>query len=67
MPFVLGAQAWQEVGNVKRLLDDVNAHPATQRAEALKAKHAHKAEMDDDAKQAMLPQNVRLASAQGAA
>ena len=67
VPFVLGAEAWQEVANVKRLLDEVNAHPAAQRAEALKAKHAYKAEMDDDAKQAMFPQNVRIASSQGAA
>ena len=52
--------------NVKRLLDEVNARPAAQRAEALKAKHAYKAEMDEGAKQAMFPQNARLAT-EGAA
>ncbi|MBC7394702.1 MULTISPECIES: glutathione S-transferase family protein [unclassified Variovorax] len=66
VPFVLGAEAWQELPNVKRLLDEVNARPAAQRAEALKAKHAYKAEMDEGAKQAMFPQNARLAT-EGAA
>ena len=65
VPFVLGAEAWQELANVKRLLDEINAHPAAQRVEALKAQHAYKADMDDDAKQAMFPQNARLRS-QGA-
>ena len=65
VPFVLGADAWQELKNVKRLLDEVNARPAAQRVEALKAKHAYKTEMDDDARKAMFPQNARLSS-QGA-
>ena len=34
--------------------------PAAQRAEALKARHAFKAEMDDEAKRFMFPQNERL-------
>ncbi|SEA98239.1 glutathione S-transferase family protein, partial [Acidovorax soli] len=50
VPFVLGATAWEQLPNVKRLLDEVNARPAAQRAEALKAKHAFKAEMDDEAR-----------------
>ena len=66
VPFVLGAEAWQQLANVKRLLDEVNARPAAQRVEALKVKHAYKTEMDDDAKKAMFPQNARL-SAPGAA
>ncbi len=59
--FVLGAEAWDELPNVKRLLDEINARPAAQRAEALKAKHSFKTEMDDEAKKAMFPQNARLA------
>ena len=66
VPFILGADAWQQLPHLKRLLDGVNARPAAQRAEALKAKHAYKAEMDDDAKRAMFPQNARL-TAQGSA
>jgi GST-like protein len=62
VPFLLGAEAWQQLANVKRLLDEINARPAAQRVEALKAKHAYKTDMDDDAKKAMFPQNARLAA-----
>ncbi len=61
VPFILGAEAWAKLPNVKRLLDEINARPAAQAAEALKAKHSFKAEMDDDARKAMFPQNARLA------
>jgi GSH-dependent disulfide-bond oxidoreductase len=60
VPFVLGAEAWEKLPHVKRLLDEINARPAAQRAEALKVRHAFKAEMDDDARKAMFPQNARL-------
>jgi GSH-dependent disulfide-bond oxidoreductase len=60
VPFVLGAAAWEQLPNVKRLLDEINARPAAQRAEALKAKHAFKTEMDDEARAVMFPQNARL-------
>jgi GSH-dependent disulfide-bond oxidoreductase len=62
VPFVLGADAWDKLPHVKRLLDEINARPAAQRAEALKAKHGFKAEMDDVARAAMFPQNARLAA-----
>ncbi len=61
VPFILGADAWARLPNVKRLLDEVNARPAAQRAEGLKARYAFKTEMDDDARKAMFPQNARLA------
>jgi GST-like protein len=64
VPFVLGPEAWTQLPHVKRLLDEINARPAAQRAEALKTRHAFKTEMDDDAKKAMFPQNARLASAE---
>jgi GST-like protein len=60
VPFVLGATAWEQLPNVKRLLDEINARPAAQRAEALKTRHAFKAEMDDEARAVMFPQNARL-------
>ena len=53
-------------GNVKRLLDAVNARPAAQRAEALKTQHAFKAVVDDEARRALFPQNNRLPPAPGA-
>jgi GSH-dependent disulfide-bond oxidoreductase len=62
IPFILGADAWAKLPNVKRLLDEINARPAAQRAEALKAKHSFKAEMDDEARKNMFPQNARLAT-----
>ena len=60
VPFILGPEAWDKLPHVKRLLDDINARPAAQRAEALKAKYAFKTEMDDDARKMMFPQNARL-------
>ncbi len=62
VPFVLGAEAWEKLPQVKRLLDEISARPAAQRAEALKARHAFKTEMDDEARRAMFPQNARLAA-----
>ena len=67
VPFILGAEAWGKLPNVKRLLDEINARPAAQRAEALKAQHTFKTEMDAEARQAMFPQNARLATSTGAA
>jgi GST-like protein len=46
--------------HVKRLLDAVNERPAAQRAAALKDRHAFKTELDDEARRAMFPQNLRL-------
>lgn len=60
VPFILGAEAWEKLPNVKRLLDEINARPAAQRAEALKTKHAFKTEMDDEARKVMFPQNARI-------
>ena len=60
VPFILGADAWRQLPNVKRLLDEVNAHPAAQRTEARKARHAYRTEMDDAVKQATFPKNARL-------
>ena len=59
VPFVLGPDAWAQLPNVKRLLDEINARPAAQRAEALKTRHAFKTEMDTSAREAMFPQNAR--------
>jgi GSH-dependent disulfide-bond oxidoreductase len=60
VPFVLGADAWERLPHVKRLLDEINARPAAQRAEAVKARFTFKTEMDADARKHMFPQNERL-------
>jgi GST-like protein len=62
IPFVLGADAWDRLPHVKRLLDEINARPAAQRAEALKTRFTFKAEVDEDARKALFPQNARLVS-----
>jgi len=61
-PRVMGEAGLAAMPNVKRHLEAINAHPAAQRAEALKERFAFKQEMDDEAKRAMFPQNARLAA-----
>jgi GST-like protein len=53
MPTVLGDAAWAKFPNLKRLVDEISARPAAQRAVALKDKHKFKAEMDDEARNAL--------------
>ena len=60
VPAALGDNAWEQLPNVKRLLDAINARPAAQRAAAIKDRHAFKTEMDEEAQRAMFPQNERL-------
>lgn len=55
IPNVMGEGAWDKLKNLKRLVDEINARPAAQRAVALKDKHKFKAEMDADAVKAMFP------------
>jgi GST-like protein len=61
VPYILGAEAWEKLPNLKRLLDEINARPAAQRAEALRGKYSFKTEMDEDARRHMFPQNAALA------
>ena len=53
VPFILGDDAWAKLPNVKRLVDEISARPATARAIALKDKFTFKAEMDDEARRNM--------------
>jgi GST-like protein len=62
LPFIFGAEAWAQFPNLKRLIDEITARPAAQRAGALASAHAYKAEMDDEARGHMFPQNKRLAT-----
>ena len=63
LPFIMGPEAWQQYPNIKRLLDEIGARPAGERAAALASKFSFKQEMDDDARKVMFPQNARLKSA----
>jgi GST-like protein len=42
------------------VLDEINARPGAQRAEALKTKFTFKTEMDEDARKKLFPSNERL-------
>ena len=53
VPCIMGEEAWAGLPNLKRLLDEIGARPAAQRAEALKDKHAFKTEMDEEARRHM--------------
>jgi GST-like protein len=55
LPNVMGEGAWDNLKNLKRLIDEINSRPAAQRAVALKDKHKFKTEMDADAVKAMFP------------
>ncbi len=62
IPRILGDAAYAKLPHVKRLLDEVSARPAAQRVEALKDRYSFKADLDDAARQALFPQNARLAA-----
>jgi GST-like protein len=62
IPFVLGPTAFEQLPPVKRLLDEINARPAAQKAEAIKTQHAFKTEVDEDARKNLFPSNARLKS-----
>jgi GST-like protein len=55
IPNVMGESAWDKFKNLKRLVDEISARPAAQRAVALKDKHKFKTEMDSEALNAMFP------------
>ncbi len=49
IPFVLGAETWADLPNLKRLVDEIEARPAAQAAIGLKDKFTWKTEMDEEA------------------
>ena len=55
IPTVMGEGAGDKFTNLKRLVDEISARPAAQRAVALKDNHKFKTEMDSEALDAMFP------------
>lgn len=53
MPMVLGAEAWADLPNLKRLTDEIESRPAAQKAVALKDQFTWKTEMDDEVRRNM--------------
>ena len=62
VPFILGPAAWSSLPNAKRLVDEISARPAAERANALATRFTFKADMDEEARRHMFPQNKRLAA-----
>ena len=65
LPIVTGMkdETWVRYPHTKRLIDAINLRPAAARAENIKARHAFKTELDDEARKFMFPQNERLKKA----
>tara|TARA_B100001245_G_scaffold62676_1_gene43421 strand:- start:9 stop:695 length:687 start_codon:yes stop_codon:yes gene_type:complete len=61
IPIVRGENTWRDMPNLSRLVNEINARPAAERANALKDRHTFRADMDDEARGYMFPQNTRLA------
>jgi len=55
LPNILGEGAWDNFKNLKRMVDEISARPAAQRAAALKDRHKFKTEMDAESIKAMFP------------
>ncbi|MDP9096903.1 MAG: glutathione S-transferase N-terminal domain-containing protein [Pseudomonadota bacterium] len=53
VPFIMGEDAWNDLPNLKRLFDWISARPASERALAIKDRHAFKTEMDAEARSVM--------------
>ena len=58
--FVLDEEAWDKLPQLKSVFDTFSARPAAQRADAIKARHALKTNMDDVARRSTSPQTERL-------
>ena len=53
IPYVLNKEAWEKLPHLKRLVDEVEARPAAQRALKIKDRFTFKTEMDDEARRNM--------------
>ncbi len=61
LPRILEGDPWERLPNLRRLVEEVDARPAAQRAKALATRHAFKQEVDEEARRYLFPQNSRLA------
>jgi len=53
VPYVLSKEAWEKLPHVQRLVDEIEARPAAQRALKIKDRFTFKTEMDDEARRNM--------------
>ena len=61
IPRVLGDEALATMANLQRLVEEISARPAAERAIAMANKHAFKAELDEEARRQMFPGNYPIA------
>ena len=61
MPVVLDEDAWADLPNLKRLVDEITERPAATRAMELAAKFKFRQDMDDEARRHMFPSNLTKA------
>ena len=61
VPRVLGDEALSQMPNLERLVDEISARPAAERAIAMVNKHSFKTELDDDAMRNLFPSNYQRA------
>ena len=61
LSYIFGPDAWSRFPNVKRLMDELNARPAAQRAAAVATRFSFKRDMDQETRDHLFPQNKRLA------
>lgn len=57
-PYIFGEEGLSGYPNVARLFEEVSARPAAARALALKGRFAFKADVDDETRRALFPQNA---------
>jgi GSH-dependent disulfide-bond oxidoreductase len=59
-PYIFGEKGLSDYPHVQRLVEEISARPAAARAHAIKDRLTLKTELDDDARQALFPQNRYL-------
>ncbi len=60
--YIFGERGLSDYPNVQRLVDEISARPAAQRAHAIKDRLTLKSDLDDEARRALFPQNEPVAA-----
>ncbi len=60
IPRVIDNAAWDDLTNLKRLVDEISARPAAKRAVALGERHTFKTEQDAESNRYMFPSNAKF-------
>lgn len=58
IPRVIDAEAWDDLHNLKRLVDEITVRPAAKRVLELTERHAFKTEQDEESNRYMFPSNA---------